>query len=137
MAVVVFDADVLIGFLGSQDTHHADAVRRVRGALAPGTTRRICSVNYSEVLIGPLERLGPQGAATVDAMLARLAIDVVAVDERLAQVAAAVRAQTKLKLPDSYALATALQAKRGGQTSVRLETFDKKVVKAYETLHEP
>ena len=137
MAVVVFDADVLIGFLGSQDTHHADAVRRVRGALAPGTTRRICSVNYSEVLIGPLERLGPQGAATVDAMLARLAIDVVAVDARLAQVAAAVRAQTKLKLPDSYALATALQAKRGGQANVRLESFDKKVIKAYETLDQP
>jgi predicted nucleic acid-binding protein len=137
VAVVVFDADLLIGFLGSHDTHHADAVRRVRGALAPGTIRRTCSVNYSEVLIGPLERLGPQGAAIVDAMLARLAIDVVAVDARLAQAAAAVRAQTKLTLPDAYAVATALQAKRGGQANVRLESFDKKVVKAYGTLDQP
>jgi predicted nucleic acid-binding protein len=134
VAVVVFDADVLIGFLGSQDAHHADAVTRVRGALTPGTTRLICSVNYSEVLIGPLEKLGPEGAQTVDAMLARLAIEVVNVDVQLAREAAAVRAQTKLKLPDSYALATALQASRGEQTDVRIETFDKKVIKAYKSL---
>jgi predicted nucleic acid-binding protein len=134
VAVVVFDADVLIGFLGIQDTHHADAVKRVRAALTPGTTRVICSVNYSEVLIGPLEKIGREGAQTVDAMLARLAIKVVNVDAQLAREAAAVRARTKLKLPDSYALATALQASRGGQAEVRVETFDKKVIKAYKTL---
>ncbi len=134
MAVVVFDADVLIGFLGSEDPHHADAVKRVRAALTPGTTRLICSVNYSEVLIGPLEKIGQEGAQTVDAMLARLAIEVVNVDAQLAREAAAVRARTKLKLPDSYALATALQASRGGQAEVRVETFDKKVIKAYKTL---
>jgi predicted nucleic acid-binding protein len=135
VAVVVFDADVLIGFLGSQDEHHADAVERVRGALTPGTTRLVCSVNYSEVLIGPLEKLGSEGAQTVDAMLTRLAIEVVNVDVGLAREAAAVRAQTKLKLPDAYALATALQAGRGEQADVRIETFDKKVIKAYETLN--
>jgi predicted nucleic acid-binding protein len=134
VAVVVFDADVLIGFLGSEDPHHAHAVTRVRGALTPGTSRLICSVNYSEVLIGPLEKLGPQGAQTVEAMLARLSIEVVNVDEHLAREAALVRARTKLKLPDSYALATALQASRGGQAEVRVETFDKQVIKAYKTL---
>jgi predicted nucleic acid-binding protein len=134
VAIVVFDADVLIGFLGSQDPHHADAVKRVRAALTPGTTRLICSVNYSEVLIGPLEKIGPKGAQTVDAMLARLSIEVVNVDAQLARGAAAVRARTKLKLPDSYALATALQAGRGGQAEVRVETFDKQVIKAYNTL---
>ena len=134
MAVVVFDADVLIGFLGSQDTHHADAVKRVRAALTPGTTRLICSVNYNEVLIGPLEKIGQEGAQTVDAMLARLSIEVVNVDAQLARRAAAVRARTSHKLPDSYALATALQAGRGGQAEVRVETFDKQVIKAYNTL---
>lgn len=134
MAVVVFDADVLIGFLGREDSHHADAVRRVRGALTPGTSRLISSVNYSEVLIGPLEKLGPEGAQTVDAMLARLSIEVVDVDARLAREAAAVRARTRLKLPDSYAVATALRAGQGGQVQVRVETFDKQVIKAYETL---
>jgi predicted nucleic acid-binding protein len=134
VAVIVFDADVLIGFLGSEDPHHADAVARVRAALAPGTTRLVCSVNYSEVLIGPLEKLGPQGAQTVDAMLARLSIDVVDADAQLAREAASVRARTKLKLPEAYALATALQAGRSGQAEVRVETFDKQVIKAYKTL---
>jgi predicted nucleic acid-binding protein len=134
VAVVVFDADVLIGFLGSDDPHHADAVARVRASLAPGTIRLVCSVNYSEVLIGPLEKLGPQGCQTVDAMLARLSIDVVGADAQLAREAASVRARTKLKLPDSYALATALQASRGGQAEVRVETFDKQVIKAYKTV---
>ncbi len=91
-------------------------------------------MNYSEVLIGPLERVGQKGARTVDAMLARLSVEVVNVDAQLARGAAAVRARTKLKLPDSYALATALQSSRSGQAEVRLETFDKKVIKAYNQL---
>jgi hypothetical protein len=45
-----------------------------------------------------------------------------------------VRAQTKLKLPDAYAVATAIDAELG-DSAVRLETFDKKVVKAYTGLH--
>jgi predicted nucleic acid-binding protein len=134
VAIVVFDADVLIGFLGSEDPHHANAVTSVRRALTPGTIRLICSVNYSEVLIGPLEKLGLEGAQTVDAMLARLSIEVVNVDAQLAREAASVRARTKLKLPDSYALATALQAGRGGQAEVRVDTFDKQVIKAYKRL---
>lgn len=134
MAVIVFEADVLIGFLGSEDAHHAEAVKRVRRALAPRTTRLICSVNYSEVLIGPLEALGEEGARIVEAMIARLAIEVVKVDVPLAREAAAVRARTKLKLPDAYALATALQAGRAGQAEVHLDTFDRQVVKAYKTL---
>jgi predicted nucleic acid-binding protein len=56
VAVVVFNADVLIGFLNRDDAHHAEAVRRVRSALAPGTRRHVCAVNHSAVLIGPLRR---------------------------------------------------------------------------------
>jgi len=102
VAVVVFDADVLIGFLGSQDTHHADAVKRVRAALTPGTTRLICSVNYSEVLIGPLEKIGQEGAQTVDAMLARVSIEVVNVDAQLARGAAAVHARPTLSVEEAW-----------------------------------
>jgi len=49
--------------------------------------------------------------------------------------AAAVRVRTKLKLPDAYAIATAIDAEKRGGDPVRLESFDKKVVKAFETLH--
>ena len=53
MAVVVFDADVLIAFLGRDDANHAKAVECMRRAIQPGTRRLVSAVNYTEVLIGP------------------------------------------------------------------------------------
>lgn len=135
MAVAVFDADVLIAYLGREDANHAKAVERVRRALEPGTRRLVSAVNYSEVLIGPLRSAGPAGADTVDAMLVRFGIETIQVDLALARRAAAVRVRTGLKLPDAYALATAIHAEKRGHSDVRLETFDAKVVKAYAALH--
>jgi predicted nucleic acid-binding protein len=135
MAVVVFDADVLIAYLGREDAHHVDAVARMRRALESGTRRLVSAVNYSEVLIGPLQAAGAAGADVVDAMFARFGIETILVDMALARRAAAVRARTKLKLPDAYALATAIHAEHRGHDEVRLETFDSKVAKAYADLH--
>ena len=135
MAVAIFDADVLIAYLGRQDANHAGAVERMRSALAPGTSRMISAVNYTEVLIGPLRHGGPEAADKVDAMLARFGIETIQVDLALARRAAAVRVRTRLKLPDAYALATAIHAEKRGHGDVRLESFDEKVVKAYAALH--
>jgi len=135
VAVVVFNADLLIAYLGRDDAHHSAAVERMRRALQPGTRRLVSAVNYSEVLIGPLCTAGPAGAETVDAMFVRFGIETIRVDMVLARRAAAVRARTRLKLPDAYALATAIHADRRGREDVRLETFDDKVVKAYAALH--
>lgn len=92
-------------------------------------------MNYSEVLIGPLQKAGTAGADTVDAMLVRFGIETIQVDMALARRAAAVRARTRLKIPDAYALATAIHAEKRGHADVRLESFDEKVVKAYTALH--
>lgn len=135
MAVVVFDADVLIAYLGRDDANHADAVERMRRALDSGTRRLVSAVNYSEVLIGPLRKRGTAGADTVDAMLVRFGIETIQVDMALARRAAAVRARTRLKLPDAYALATAIHAEKRGHDDVRLESFDEDVIKAYAALH--
>ena len=135
MAVVVFDADVLIAYLGREDRHHSEAVDRMRRALEPGTRRLVSAVNYSEVLIGPFKAAGKAGAETVDAMLVRFGIETSQVDMALARRAAAVRARTTLKLPDAYALATAIHAEKWGHEDVRLETFDRNVIKAYAALH--
>jgi predicted nucleic acid-binding protein len=135
VAVVVFDADVLIAYLGREDANHLQAVEKMRQALEPGTRRLVSAVNYTEVLIGPLLRAGPEGAETVDAMLSRFSIETIQVDLALARRAAAVRVRTRLKLPDAYALATAIHAEKRGHTEVRLESFDAKVVKAYASLH--
>jgi predicted nucleic acid-binding protein len=104
-------------------------------ALEPGTRKLLSAVNYTEVLIGPLQSAGAAGAETVDAMFVRFGIETIQVDMALARRAAAVRARTRLKLPDAYALATAIHAEKRGHADVRLETFDEKVVKAYAALH--
>lgn len=131
MAVAVFDADVLIGFLNRSDAHHQRAVERVSATLVPGMRRLICAVNYTEVLFGPL-RVGAQ--ETVEAMVVRLNIEIVTVDLALAQRAAAVRERTGLKLPDAYALATAIHAEARGWAPVTIESFDAKVQAAHAAL---
>jgi predicted nucleic acid-binding protein len=135
VAVVIFDADVLIAYLGGDDAHHGEAVERVRRALEPGTRRLVSAVNYTEILIGPLEAAGAAGAETVDAMFVRFGIETIQVDMDIARRAAAVRARTKLKLPDAYALATAIHAEKRGHDNVRIESFDRKVNKAFADLH--
>jgi predicted nucleic acid-binding protein len=135
VAVVVFDADVLIAYLNRDDAQHTAAVERMRTALEPGTRRLVSAVNYSEVLVGPLRAGGPEAADTVDAMFVRFGIETITVDMALAKRAAAVRERTDLKLPDAFALATAIHAEKLGHEDVRLESFDEKVVKAHERLH--
>ena len=68
-------------------------------------------------------------------MLTRLGIETIAVDMDLARRAASVRVRTDLRLPDAYALATAMHAEHRGFGDVRLESFDRKVVKAFSSLH--
>ena len=133
MGVVVFDSDVLIGFLNAGDAHHRDARAWMEKAIAPGTRRLLSAVNYSELLIGPL-RVGQQDV--VDAMLVRFGIETITVDMDLAQRAAAVRARTDLKLPDAYALATCIYAERRWRDAVELASFDERVLKAHATLRD-
>ena len=134
MVVVVFDADVLIGYRNRDDAQHEQAFERVRLALSAGTRRLISAVNYAELLIGPLRASGQEGADAVDEMLVRLTIETIQVDTALAQ-RAAVRARTNVKLPDAYAIATAIDAEERGQSDVRLESFDERVVRAFAALH--
>jgi predicted nucleic acid-binding protein len=125
----------LIAYLGRDDAKHVQAVERMRRAFEPGTRRLVSAVNYTEVLIGPLQHAGPAGADTVDAMFVRFGIETIHVDMALARRAAAVRIRTRLKLPDAYAIATAIHAEKRGHSEVRLESLDTKVVKAYAALH--
>lgn len=78
---------------------------------------------------------GPAGAETVEAMFSRFGIETIPVDMDLARRAAAVRVRTNLKLPDAYAIATAIHAEKRGFEDVRLESFDERVVTAYARLH--
>lgn len=132
MGVVVFDSDVLIGFLSRDDAHHQDAIDRVRLSLTPGSRRLLCAVNYAEILVGPV-RAGTH--ELVDQMLVQFNIETITVDMDLAKRAAAVRARTNLKLPDAFALATAIHAEHRGWEDVELASFDDAVLKAHSQLH--
>lgn len=132
MGVVVFDSDVLIGFLNAGDAHHQDARAWMQKAMSPGTRRLLSAVNYSEILIGPL-KAGQRDV--VDAMLTRFGIETIVVDMDLAGRAAAVRARTDLKLPDAYALATCIHAEHRGWSDVELASFDERVIRAHASLH--
>jgi predicted nucleic acid-binding protein len=134
MAVAVFDADVLIAFLNHEDVHHDVAVERMRAAFVPGSRRLVSAVNYTEVLVGPLRTAGSEGGELVKAMFTRFGIETIQVDMALADGAAAVRARTNLKLPDAFAVATAVHASKRGYDEVRLESFDQQVVSAYSAL---
>jgi predicted nucleic acid-binding protein len=132
LAVVVFDSDVLIGFLNAGDAQHEAAVHWMQKALSPGTRRLVSAVNYSEILIGPL-KAGRQ--EDVRRMFVHFAIETITVDMALAERAGAVRARTGLKLPDAYALATAIHAAHRGYRDVALASFDKGVLHAHAQLH--
>ncbi len=132
MGVVVFDSDVLIGFLNRDDAQHHDAITSVRRAMAPGSRRLLCAVNYAEIMVGPI-RAGTH--ALVDQMLVQFSIETIRVDMDLAKRAAAVRARTNLKLPDAFALATAIHAEHRGWENVELVSFDEAVLKAHSQLH--
>ncbi len=134
MALTVFDSDVIVAFLNGSDAHHTDAVELMRRSLAPGTRRMLNAVNYSEILIGPI-KAGEQACDHVEAMLASFTIEIVTVDRALARRAATVRARTNLKLPDAYALGTAIHAKHRGHSDVSLASFDRSVLRAHAEWH--
>jgi predicted nucleic acid-binding protein len=133
VGLVVFDADVLIAHLSTNDAQHHAGVERVRRALDGRDRRLLSMVNYSEVLVGPALALGSDGTTRVKAALRALGIEAISVDAPLAERAAEIRARTKLKLPDAYAVATALSASQT-DSDVRLESFDKHVVRAFASL---
>jgi predicted nucleic acid-binding protein len=133
VALTVFDADVLIGYLDRSDSLHDQAVERVREAVRGRGHLRVCVVTYAEILIGPIRAAGRRGVERVDRMLGDFDIQQVAVDAQLARAAAEVRGQTKLTLGDAFVVATAVSARRRGFEDVRVESFDERVRKAFST----
>jgi len=134
--VVIFDADVVIGFLNRDDAHHDRATDRVEVAQDAGERRCIAAVNYGEVLVGPA-RQGELEARRVERFFDDFAFDVVACDRALARRAATVRARTGLQLADAFAVATALALDPGAGEAVRLESFDAAVLRAHASLVPP
>ena len=133
MGVVVFDSDVLIGFLNRDDAQHQPAVDRVRASMSPGSRRLLCAVNHAEIMVGPV-KAGKEACELVWQMLSQFSIETIAVDVEFADRAAAIRARTGLKLQDAFALATVIHAEHRGYDDVELASFDQDVLKARELI---
>jgi predicted nucleic acid-binding protein len=132
-SLIVFDADVLIAFFAERDAHHERAIAVVRGAVDANADLAISAVNFSEVLVWPIRQGGDANAERLSDRVRRLRIEIVPADTPLAVAAASARSRTGLKLPDAFAVSTALAATRTYE-NVRLESFDDRVVAAFEQL---
>lgn len=120
--LTALDASVLIAHFDSEDLHHdrAGRVLDVAGGL------RASVVTLAEVLVTPTRR-GALETARSD--LARLGVEEVAFGRHASLRLAALRAQTRLKLPDCCVLLAARDA--GADT---IATFDDRLGAAAEGL---
>lgn len=111
---VVLDADAIIGFLDRSDALHEAATRAIGEHLDRGEERLVASaVTYAEVLTGVL--LGHQDERPVRGFFAELVAEVIAVDIEIAEAAARLRSEGRLRMPDALVLATA-ERQPGGAT---------------------
>ena len=107
MALVHIDAGVVIGFLDAGDSHHDAARVALEGVLGAGDRIEMAASAFAECLVGPARR-GADAVATVRALVERVPITIVPLDEEIAVGAAVVRAaHPKLRLPDARVVATA------------------------------
>ena len=111
--VIVLDANVLIGFLDSTDSHHAAAMDLLERRFADGFGANVLTV--AEALVHPT-RIERHDAAM--ASLARIGVQVLPLNISDAAALARVRNTYRVRMPDAVALHTALV------TGSELATFD-------------
>lgn len=105
MGAVALDAGVLIGVLNANDVWHAASTRFVR-SLRPRQAL-VSAVAYAECLIKP----NAAGIADqVEAVLMEL-VTVASIDLETASLAAHIRTQEKLALPDALVIASAVTSR--------------------------
>ena len=104
MGLVLLDTGVVIGFLQSDDAFHEPA-RDAIGRLATEHRFIASSISYAELLTG-VQR-SQRAAEALRGFFSEFVAEIVAVDELVAEHAAELRTQLKLKLPDALILGTA------------------------------
>jgi predicted nucleic acid-binding protein len=108
MGLTVLDAGVVIGFLDGRDAHHGAANSALREARDRNDRLMLPASALAEVLVGPF-RAGANAVATVRGLVARVPLQIAALDAEMALTAARLRARHRsLKFPDALVIATAV-----------------------------
>lgn len=116
---LVLDADVLIGALDRNDTHHGRARTLFTRWRDAQDAYAISVVNLTEALIAPSADASTLAAAR--AAIAALGVTMHHPNEAIAVDAARLRRRHPISLPDAYCLATARH------TRSALSSFDQKI----------
>jgi predicted nucleic acid-binding protein len=128
VGTVALDASVIIGFLDPDDEQHDAAVELLASWLSPDHPIIISASVYAEILVHPI-RLGTDHQ--METFLGEGGIQVVPIDRSLARQAASLRAvYQSLKLPDAFALATAIRHQAD------FVTLDARLRRIFEELQE-
>jgi predicted nucleic acid-binding protein len=121
---LLLDADVLIGALDGDDSHHRQARELFTSWREQQATPLISVVNLTEALIAPAA--DRTRLATAREAIAALGVSVHHPNEAIGVEAAKLRHRHPISIPDAYCIAT---AKNTGSTLI---SFDRKVLRAAE-----
>ena len=117
--MIILDANVLIGFLDSNDVHHARAVDLLDRHREYGLASSVLSV--AEALVHPAHAGVSESAL---ASLVAIGLQVLALDPEDAAELAKVRSGSRIRMPDAVALHAALK------WNCELATFDDELLAA-------
>lgn len=121
-AIVVVDANVLIGQLDSRDPHHERASALIANQIRKGSRFAASTLTLAEILVGPSRNgLLPQATAA----LTKLGIDEIALGAGAAERLAEIRAGSGCRLPDCCVLLAAEEVNNS-----QLATFDDRLRRA-------
>jgi predicted nucleic acid-binding protein len=104
VGVALLDTGAVIGFVQPDDAFHDPAVAAI-ARLATEHQFVLSAITYAELMAGVHRRRKAEDL--LRSFLSDFVREIVAVDERVAEQAGALRAQLGLKLPDALILATA------------------------------
>jgi predicted nucleic acid-binding protein len=106
---LLLDTNVFIYFLDGQQPYYNVLVPLFRRVQSGSLSVMVSAVTEAELLVRP-EREKDEGARErIGDLLSENGIYVIGMDRRIARRAAAIRASTRLKLPDAIIVATALE----------------------------
>jgi predicted nucleic acid-binding protein len=119
--VIVFDANVLIGFLDASDPQHAASKSLIERRFGDGFATSVLTV--AEALVYPTRATRADAAL---ASFARIGMRIIGIEDGDAPALARMRSNYRLRLPDAVALYTA------ASTGADLATFDDSLAAAAE-----